>query len=87
MKIETAVIVTKGFCVVFGTTALTLSSNLAQWSNSEDEPSRVQWVIILCCSIGTGLTALGAFLSNSFGNYLKSRNGVDITATLANTKP
>lgn len=32
-------------------------------------------------SLGAGLSAAGAFLSGSFGNYLKARSGIDITKT------
>ena len=78
MKLETAIVVTKGLCVVAGTCALTLSSNLAQWANSDASPSMVEWLIIGGSSAGAGLTALGAFLSSSFGNYIKGRSGVDI---------
>lgn len=31
--------------------------------------------MIIGGSLGTGLTATGAFLSNSFGNYLQGQNG------------
>jgi hypothetical protein len=73
MKLEDIVVYAKMFCVFAGTSLLTLQTGLGQWSNSEASPSPVQWVMILGGSIGTGLTATGAFLSDAFGNYLRTR--------------
>lgn len=70
MKLETAIVSAKLFCVFAGTSLLTLQTGLGQWSNSEITPSKVQWVMILGGSFGTGLTATGAFLSNAFGTYI-----------------
>ena len=75
MKLETAVVYAKLFCVFAGTSLLTLQTGLGQWSNAESNPSPVQWVMIIGGSLGTGLTATGAFLSNAFGNYLNNGNG------------
>jgi hypothetical protein len=75
MQLETVVVYAKLFCVFAGTSLLTLQTGLGQWSNVETNPSVVQWVMILGGSLGTGLTATGAFLSNAFGNYMGSRNG------------
>ena len=75
MKFETFIVYAKLFCVMFGTSMITLQSSLGQWSNAEGSPSKVQWIMILGGSVGTGLTATGAFLSNAFGEYIKTRNG------------
>ena len=83
MKLETIVVSAKLFCVFTGTALLTLQTGLGQWSNSDITPSKVQWVMILGGSIGTGLTATGAFLSNAFGNYINSQSGsLEIRGTL-----
>ena len=75
MKLETAVVYAKLFCVFAGTSLLTLQTGLGQWSNAETNPTIIQWVMILGGSLGTGLTATGAFLSNAFGNYLQGQEG------------
>lgn len=77
MKLTTAVIITKGIVVTGAATVSALVGSLAQWSNEAAEPSKVQWVIIVGTAVGAGMTALYAFLSQSFGNYLQTRNGVD----------
>jgi hypothetical protein len=74
MKLETGIIITKGICVTSSTTLLALSSGLSQWSNA-GTPSTMQWVMIIGASLGAGLGSLGAFMSGSFGNYVKARNG------------
>lgn len=74
MKLETFIILAKLFCVCAGTGFLTLQTGLGQWSNSDKGPSTTQWVMIIGGSVGTGLTASGAFLSNAFGTYLTGRN-------------
>lgn len=86
MKLETAIVVAKGACVSGSATLLALSSGLSQWSNEPTGPSAIQWVMIGGGSLGAGLSAFGAFLSGSFGNYLKARNGVDINNNQT-TKP
>src|SRR5271169_2260022 len=74
-KFDTIVVSAKLFCVFAGTSLLTLQTGLGQWSNVETNPTVIQWVMILGGSLGTGLTATGAFLSNAFGNYLTGMNG------------
>lgn len=71
MKLETVVVYAKLICVFAGTSLLTLQTGLSQWSNEPTNPSAVQWIMIIGGSIGTGLTATGAFLSNAFGSYFK----------------
>ena len=74
-KFDTFVVSAKLFCVFAGTSLLTLQTGLGQWSNVESNPTVIQWVMILGGSLGTGLTATGAFLSNAFGNYVTGLNG------------
>ena len=74
-KFDTIVVSAKLFCVFAGTSLLTLQTGLGQWSNAETNPSVVQWVMIIGGSLGTGLTATGAFLSNAFGTYVTGLNG------------
>ena len=73
MKLEDAVVYAKLTCIFAGTSLLSLQASLGQWSNVDDTPSKIQWVMILGGSIGTGLTATGAFLSDAFGKYLAMR--------------
>ena len=74
MKLEDVVLYAKLTCVFAGTSLLTLQTGLGQWSNVDTTPSKVQWVMILGGSLGTGLTATGAFLSDAFAKYLATRN-------------
>lgn len=79
MKFDTIIVSAKLFCVFAGTSLLTLQTGLSQWSNEEANPSIIQWVMIIGGSLGTGLTATGAFLSNAFGNYLQGQPGNNLT--------
>lgn len=81
MKLETVIIATKGVCVVGSTTLLSLSASLGQWANSGQSPSAIEWVMIGGGCIGAGLTSMGAFLSGSFGNYIKSKTDIDINGS------
>lgn len=88
MKQDTLIVFTKGFCymAIGGLTPLT--TNLAQWANSGEWPSRINWVVILGgCGVGAA-TQLLSFLSGSYSDYVKGRaNGSaapgDSTAVLA----
>ena len=77
-KLETAVVIAKLICVFAGTSLLTLQTGLGQWAHDTAPPSNVQWVMVVGGSIGTGLTAAGAFLSSAFGNYM---NGINFNGT------
>ena len=69
MKLETAVIGTKGFCFLAIGFFTPLTVGLAQWVNTGEWPSRIIWVVMgaSCC---TGAASqLLAFLSQSFGDY------------------
>ena len=71
MKLETFVVICKLLCVLAGTSLLTLQTGVSQW-NSSTPPTTVQWVIVIAGSLGAGMTATGAFLSSSFGNYMNN---------------
>jgi hypothetical protein len=83
INFNTAVVFTKGFCVLFGTAFITLQTALSQWSNVPDEPSRTQWIMMLGGAIGAGLIALGGWLSQAFGNYInEQKSNTDQTKTV-----
>ena len=73
-NLENAVIIAKLICVFAGTSLLTLQTGLGQWVHTEKDPTIVQWVMVIGGSLGTGLTATGAFLSNAFGSYMGGGN-------------
>ena len=71
-NLETFVVGAKLVCVFAGTSLLTLQTGLGQWVHTENDPTIVQWVMVIGGSLGTGLTATGAFLSSAFGNYMNN---------------
>lgn len=77
MKLETAVIITKGLCYVTIGGLTPLSAALAQWANTGEWPPRIIWVVVLSGCIVGGATQLLSFLSGSFSNYKQSRTGDD----------
>jgi hypothetical protein len=77
MKLATAAIIAKGFCVTFGAFCLALSGSLGQWVNAGDTPSPVEWIIIGSTSVGAGVAALGGFLSSAFGKWLGEQPGAN----------
>lgn len=72
MKLETFVVIVKLFCVFAGTGLLTLQTGLGILSQSDKSLTTIQWVMVVGGSLGTGLTAAGAFLSSAFGNYMNN---------------
>jgi hypothetical protein len=80
MRVETFIIVIKALVVCGTATISALVGALSQWSNDTASPSKIQWVIIIGTALGAGGTALGGFLSSSFGKYLQNRNGNGATA-------
>lgn len=75
MKLETAVVATKGGCYVLIGFFTPLTVGLAQWANTGDWPSRIIWVIMgASCMVGAA-TQLLSFLSGSYSDYMKGRNG------------
>lgn len=77
MKLETAVILTKGFCFVVIGGLGPLVSGLGQWIDTGEWPPKINWVVIVAgCFIGAA-TQMLAFLSQSFGDYkVAMKNGV-----------
>lgn len=75
MKLDTAAIVAKAICFVVIGFFTPLVTGLAQWANSGEWPGRIVWVVMgASCCIG-GATQLLSFLSNSYSEYAKGRNG------------
>lgn len=70
ITLESIVISAKLFCVFAGTALLTLQTGLGALSQSDKAVTNIQWVMVVGGSLGTGLTAAGAFLSNAFGDYM-----------------
>lgn len=70
MKIETAALITKGWCLISGAMAATLVAEL------NGPPVELFFGItnkMLLAAYAVGCNALVAFLSQSFGNYLNTR--------------
>lgn len=70
MKLETAIVITKGWCLMTGAMAAAIVSQL------DTAPVILFWGISNKCLLGAyavGCSALVAFLSQSFGNYLQTR--------------
>lgn len=85
MKNETLIILLKMLVVTGGAAISALVGSLSQWSNANGEPTKIQWVIIIGTSLGAGATALGGFLSSSFGKYIQGANGTGVTNKTTNT--
>lgn len=91
MKLETAVIITKGLCfVVIGATT-PLAVSLAQWADSGQWPPTINWVVIGSGCFAGAATQMLAFLSQSFGDYkeqIKSGgSGINVSLPFTNPKP
>ena len=80
MKLESAVIITKGLCFVIIGAATPMVTGLAQWIDSGQWPPVINWVGIgLGAAVGAA-TQMLAFLSQSFGDYkqqIKTGDTVD----------
>ena len=78
MKLESAIIITKGLCFTGAGFATALISGLGQWANEGTWPPTINWIVILAgCAVGASTQLLG-FLSQSYGNYkaeIKNGNG------------
>lgn len=84
MKQDTVIVIVKALCyMVVGFTA-PLSSALAQWANEGTWPASINWIVIIGACAGSCAGSLLAFLSNSYGNYMKDRKNGD---TQIITKP
>lgn len=83
MKYETGEVFTKAMCFVLIGFFTPLTTSLAQWANSGEQPSKIVWIIILAtCMVGSA-TQLLSFLSGSYADYLtkKNRNGKNGSVT------
>jgi hypothetical protein len=73
MKLDTAILIAKGFCyLTIGLTA-PLSSALAQWANDGRWPDKVNWVVIGGLCLGSAASSLLAFLSGSYKTWSDER--------------
>jgi hypothetical protein len=88
-NIEGLVVSAKLFCVFAGTSLLTLQTGLGSLAQSDKPATNIQWAMVVGGSLGTGLTAAGAFLSNAFGNYMNNVNinGNPITSQTGSINP
>lgn len=91
MKIETAVIITKGLCftVIGGMTPM--ATGLGQWIDSGEWPPAINWVVIGAgCLVGAA-TQMLAFLSQSFSDYKiemkESKDSAALATPPAESKP
>lgn len=75
MKLQDAIIVTKGLCYIVMGGLTPLVSGLSQWANEGAWPPAINWVVILAgCGVGAA-TQMLAFLSQSYGNWKAERTG------------
>ncbi len=81
MKLDTAIVFTKGSFFCISAVALQLGEALAQWANSGEHPSTIQWVIIVSGCVGAGSNAALSFLSGAYADYVKGRANGKATGT------
>ena len=74
MKLDTSILVTKGSCFLLAAVSLQFGQALAQWANSGDHPSTLQWYIIAAGCVGAGANSIISFLSGSYSDYVKARS-------------
>ena len=73
MKIETAVLVTKGLCYMTIGGLTPLATGLGQWIDSGTWPPAINWFVIVAgCLVGAA-TQMLSFLSQSYGTWDKDR--------------
>ncbi len=88
MKLDSAIVITKGFCFVLIGAFTPWAAALAQWANSETWPSKIIWVgVILPASVLGGASQLQAFLSGSFTAYQQKRENGQPPNLPPETKP
>lgn len=74
MKLETAILFTKGLCYITIGGLGPLVSGLGQWIDTGEWPPAINWVVIVAgCFIGAA-TQMLSFLSQSYGNWKLERN-------------
>ena len=81
MSLETAVIITKGFCFVVIGGMTPLATGLAQWVDSGQWPPAINWVVIGAGCFAGAATQMLAFLSQSYGDY-KAQKRIKATESL-----
>lgn len=69
MKLDTAVIITKGICYTVMGGLTPLATGLGQWVDTGEWPPTINWVVIIAGCIVGAATQMLSFLSSSFGNY------------------
>lgn len=77
MKHDTFTLVLKGLCYVLIGAGTPAAASLAQWGDSGEWPPRIQWVIIGIGATVGGATQLLSYLSGSYSDWNRARNGVD----------
>lgn len=78
MKLETGIVLSKGFAHIVAGVFLPWTAALAQWIGDGTWPSKIVWVgVILPASALGGANAWIAFVSGSWADYMKQRNGVE----------
>lgn len=76
MSLQTAVIITKGACLVIIPTGTVFNEGLKQLATPSIFGIPKEVVSLIVAAIVAGAGGLLAFLSTSFGTYLTKRNGV-----------
>lgn len=77
MKLDTAVVITKGLCYLAVGAGANLATSLAQWANSGQWPARIQWIVIIVGATVGAATQLLSFLSGSFTTYRQKKQEED----------
>lgn len=75
MKLESGVLITKGFCYVAIGFFAPLGAALAQWADTGTWPPPINWIVILGVCLTGAATQLLGFLSGSYREYMAQRNG------------
>lgn len=77
MKLETAILVTKGACYIVIGGLGPLVSGLGQWIDTGEWPPAINWVVIVAgCCIGAA-TQMLSFLSQSYGVWKADRTSMN----------
>lgn len=74
MKLETAIVFTKGACYALDGFCAPVVVGLAAWFNTGDWPPRIVWVVMGFMAVKGAATSLSAFLSGSFSDYITKRS-------------
>lgn len=74
MKLDAAIIITKGLCYLFIGFTAPMGTALAQWANEGTWPPAINWVVILGVCAGSAAASMLAFLSGSYQEYLNKRS-------------